>query len=86
MYSDIPIGILVCDPCNLPCTIGKIVLFIYVRLSLGIPPWDHNFKVCYLGRLVDCNRSGCDRERDIDWHMSYTVTVRLLNPTLSIYL
>ena len=37
----------------------------------------------YLGRLVDCNRSGCDREGDIDWHMSYKVTVRLLNPTHS---
>ena len=32
--------------------------------------------VCYLGRLVDSCRSECDWERDIDWHMSYTVTVR----------
>ena len=37
----------------------------------------------YLGRLVDCNMSGCDLEGDIDWHMSYTVTVRSLNPTRS---
>ena len=40
-------------------------------------------EVCYLGRLADCNRSGCDQEGDIDWHMSYTVTVRSLNPTQS---
>ena len=38
-------------------------------------------EVCYLGMLVDCNRSGCDREGDIDWHMSYKVTVPSLNPT-----
>ena len=25
----------------------------------------------------------CDREGDIDWYMSYTVTVRSLNPTQS---
>ena len=30
---------------------------------------------------VDCNRSGCDWEGDID--MSYTVTDRSLNPTRS---
>ena len=33
--------------------------------------------------FIICNRSGCDREGDIDWHMSYIVTVRLLNPTRS---
>ena len=27
---------------------------------------DHNL-LSLLGRLVDCNRSGCDREGDIDW-------------------
>ena len=37
---------------------------------------------CYIA-IVDCNRSGCDREGDIDWHMSYTVTVQSLNPTQS---
>ena len=47
-------------------------------LFLGI-----SLYVCYLGRLVDCNRSGRDREGDIDWHMSYIVTVRSLNPTQS---
>ena len=26
--------------------------------------------VTKLSRLVDCNRSGCDLEGDIDWHMS----------------
>ena len=39
--------------------------------------------VWFLGRLVDCNRSGYDREGDIDWHMSYTVTVGSFNPTQS---
>ena len=28
VYSDRSIGILVCDPCDLPCTNGKIILFI----------------------------------------------------------
>ena len=27
--------------------------------------------VLNLGRLVDCNRYGHDREGDIDWHVSY---------------
>ena len=39
-------------------------------------------QVCYLVRLADCNRSGGDREGDIDWQMSYAVTVLSLNPTL----
>ena len=37
MYSDRPIGVLVCDPCNLPCTIGKIVLFIW-ETGFGYTP------------------------------------------------
>ena len=32
---------------------------------------------------VDCNRSGFDREGDINWHMSYTVAILSLNPTRS---
>ena len=28
----------------------------------------------HVGRLADCNRSGCDLEGDFDWHMSYKVT------------
>ena len=38
----------------------------------------------YLGRLVDCNMSGCDREGDMDWHISYDVTDQSLNTTQSI--
>jgi len=38
--------------------------FLYHYVSQGVSILT---KCCY---LVDCNRSGCDREEDIDWHMS----------------
>ena len=72
---------LVSDPCNLLYTWKDCI--VHMRDCLWVYPFASQplLKVCYLGRLVDCNRCGCDREADIDWHMSYTVTIWSLNPT-----
>ena len=46
-----------------------------------IPPCDNNLiSWLLIGRLVDCNRSGCDQEGNIDWHI---VTIRVLTPIQS---